>query len=36
MHVVEIQTAQNEQRYVLLDEESQLVIPAVRYLKHLE
>ncbi|SRR5712692_570394 len=36
MRVVEIETTQNQQRYVLLDEEGQLVIPAVRYLKHLD
>jgi len=36
MRVIEIQTTQNQQRYVLLDEEGQLVIPAVRYLKHLD
>ena len=36
MRVMEIQTTQNQQRYVLLDEEGQLVIPAVRYLKHLD
>jgi hypothetical protein len=36
MRVVEIQTTQNQQRYVLLDEEGQLVVPAVRYLKHLD
>ena len=36
MRVMEIQTAQNQQRYVLLDEEGQFVLPAVRYLKHLD
>jgi integrase len=36
MRVVAIQTTQHQQRYVLLDEEGQLVIPAVRYLKHLD
>jgi hypothetical protein len=35
MRVVEIKTTQNQRWYVPLDEDDQLVIPAVRYLKHL-
>ena len=36
MRVMEVQTSQHDQRYVLIDDEGNLVIPVVRYLKHLD
>ena len=36
MRVVEIETQDNQTRYVVVDEEGSLVIPVVRYLKYLD
>ena len=35
MRVQEIQTADHQQRYVVVDEQGNLVVPVVRYLKYL-
>jgi integrase/recombinase XerD len=36
MRVIEVHTSGGDRRYVLVDDEGELVIPAVRYLKHLD
>jgi integrase/recombinase XerD len=36
MRVIEVQTSQLDRRYVLVDDDGELVIPAVRFLKHLD
>ena len=36
MRVIEIQTSQNERRYVVIDDEGALIEPIVRYLKYLD
>src|SRR5258706_3006056 len=36
MRVIEVHTSQGDRRYVLVDDDGDLVIPAVRYLKHLD
>jgi integrase/recombinase XerD len=36
MRVIEVHTSQGDRRYVLVDDDGELVIPAVRYLKHLD
>src|SRR5215471_15340097 len=36
MRVIEVQTTRHEVRYVLVDADGELVIPAVRFLKHLD
>jgi integrase/recombinase XerD len=36
MRVMEVQTSQHDRRYVLIDDDGNLVIPAARYLKHLD
>ena len=36
MRVIEVQTSQHDRRYVLVDDDGELVIPAVRFLKHLD
>jgi len=36
MRVIEVQTSEGDRRYVLVDNDGELVIPAVRYLKHLD
>jgi len=36
MRVIEVQTSQHDRRYVLVDDDGELVIPVVRFLKHLD
>lgn len=36
MRVIEVHTSQGDRRYVLVDDDGELIIPAVRYLKHLD
>ncbi len=36
MRVIEVHTRQGDRRYVLVDDDGELVIPAVQYLKHLD
>jgi hypothetical protein len=35
MRVIEVLSSQHDRRYVLIDDYGELVIPAVRFLKHL-
>ena len=36
MHVIEVQTSQDERRYVVIDDQGTMIEPIVRYLKYLD